>query len=100
MEFVRKEAEKLIGFQITDDAFDRAYIQAECKQMYIYLQTEETMVLEPWYLAQLIAEYVKSNAFSEFTIELSRALSNMEKEHSFQRTERPKALPIVSVSAQ
>ncbi len=98
MEQLRKEAEQLLGYQITDAAFERAYTRAQCKQMHIYQITDNVMVLEPWYLAQLIAEYVKSNAFSDFTIELSRRLRNMEKEHSFQRTERPNALPIVSIS--
>ena len=100
MEQLREETEQLLGYQITDAAFKAAYTRAQCKQMRIYQITDNVMVLEQWYLAQLISEYIKSKAFSDFTIELSRRLHNKEKEHSFQRTERPNALPIVSVSAQ
>lgn len=100
MEQLREEAEQLLGYQITDAAFEQAYSKAQCKQMRIYQKTDNVMVLEQWYLAQLIAEYVKSKAFTDFTIELSRRLHNKEKEHSFKRTERPNTLPIVSVSAQ
>lgn len=100
MEQLRKEAEQLLGYQITDAAFEQAYTRAQCKQMRIYQITDNVMVLEQWYLAQLIAEYVKSKAFSDFTIELSRRLYKKEKEHSFQRTERPNTSPIVAVSAE
>ena len=56
-------------------------------------------MLEHWYLVKLTEEYVRSLAFSKFTMDLCRALRDMEKEHSASCQSAPTDNHIVAVPA-
>lgn len=82
MQEVKKaEVEELLGTSITDNMFDEALGYAKRKQEYIYQRDGREVVLEHWYLVKLTEEYVRSLAFSQFTMDLCMELYNMEKEH-------------------
>ena len=72
---------ELLKCEITDEQFEEALEYAKEKQNYIFLQEGRLVILEDWYLIKLTEEYVISLAFSRYTMELCRALNNMEKEH-------------------
>ena len=48
----------------------------------IYQREQREVVLQHWYLVKLTEEYVRSLAFSKFTMDLCSALRDMEKECS------------------
>lgn len=78
----KREVEELLGISIPDNLFQEALGYAERKQRYIYEQNSDQVVMQHWYLVKLTEEYVRSLAFSKFTMDLCRTLQNMEKEHS------------------
>lgn len=81
VEAVRKsEVEELLGCEITDEQFEVALKYAKHKQEYIYQREQRPVVLQHWYLVQLTEEYVRSLAFSRFTVDLCRSLHDMKKE--------------------
>ena len=99
-EKVKKEdVEDLFGCEITDEQFQEALEYAERKQAYIYNLEKRSVVLQHWYLVKLTEEYVRSLAFSKFTMDLCRELRDMEKEHSVRNQSAPTDTHIVSVSA-
>ena len=63
-------------------AFEQALKYARHKQEYIYQREQREVVLQHWYLVKLTEEYVRSLAFSKFTMDLCSALRDMEKECS------------------
>lgn len=89
---VRHEVEELLGCGITDEQFEEALSHAIHKQEYIYSREHREVVLKHWYLVKLTAEYVRNIAFSRFTMEvceeLSKEISNMEKEHLIHHKEQ------------
>lgn len=78
----REEVEELLGCVITDEQFNEALEYARRKQKYIYKQEHRAVVFQHWYFVKLTEEYVRSLAFSKFTMDLCRTLRDMEKEHS------------------
>lgn len=68
----KKEVEQLLGYEITDDQFAEALGHARIMQDYIYATDKRPVVLQHWYLVKLTEEYVRSLAFSKFTMELCR----------------------------
>lgn len=78
----REEVEEILGCMITDEQFNEALEHARRKQEYIYKRERRTVALQRWYLVKLTEEYIKSFAFSKFTMDLCSALHDMEKEHS------------------
>lgn len=78
----KREAEEFLGCMITDEQFNEALEYAKRKQKYIYNRERRAVVLQHWYLVKLTEEYVRSLAFSKFTMDLCSALQDMEKEHS------------------
>lgn len=99
-EIVKKEeVEELLRYEITDEQFDEALKYAEHKQQYIYQQEKRLVVLQHWYLVKLTEEYVRSLAFSKFTMDLCRTLCDMEKEHPVIDKSTPMNNHIVAVSA-
>ena len=95
----RQEVEELLGFAITDEQFREALGCARRKQEYIYQLERRPVVLEHWYLVKLTEEYVRSLAFSKFTMDLCRTLRDMEKEHSANCQIAPTDNHIVAVPA-
>lgn len=81
-ETMKQEVEDLLGCEISDEQFQEALECAKRKQDYIYQREQRPAVLQRWYLVNLTEEYVRSLAFSKFTLDLSRTLMDMEKEHS------------------
>lgn len=77
----REEVARLLGCEITDEQFNEALEYAKRKQDYIYKMNRRPVALQHWYLVKLTEEYVRSLAFSRFTMDLCRTLRNMEKEH-------------------
>lgn len=78
----KQEVEGLLGYVLTDDEFLKALEYAGKKQRHIYKQEKRAVVLQRWYLVKLTEEYVRSLAFSKFTMDLCKMLNDMEKEHS------------------
>lgn len=95
----KEEVEQLLGCKITDEQFEEALEYASRKQEYIYKHEQRTVVLEHWYLVKLTEEYVRSLAFSKFTMDLCRTLRDMEKEHSIRNQSAPTDNHIVAVPA-
>lgn len=98
-EIVKREVEELLGYVITTEQFNKALEYARRKQEYIYKQEHRAAVLQPWYLVKLTEEYVRSHAFSKFTMDLCRNLRNMEKEHSVKNQSAPTNNHIVAETA-
>lgn len=99
-EIVKKgEVEELLGCVITDEQFDEALDYARRKQKYIYGREHRAVVLQHWYLVKLTEEYVRSLAFSRFTMDLCSTLRDMEKEHSVKNQSAPTDSHIVTVPA-
>lgn len=95
----KEEVEELLGSEITKDQFDEALQCAERKQAYIYNREKRPVILQHWYLAKLTEEYVRSLAFSKFTMDLCGILLDMEKEHSAKDQSALTDIHIVSGSA-
>lgn len=95
----REEVEEILGCVITDEQFNEALDYAKRKQEYIYRREHQTEVLQHWYLVKLTEEYVKSLAFSIFTMDLCRTLRDMEKEHSTKSQSAPMDNHIVAEAA-
>lgn len=79
----KREVEELLGCSISDSQFEEALRHARRKQKYIFRREHRSVVLQHWYLVKLTEEYVRSIAFSRFTMDLCRTLRDMEKEHQF-----------------
>lgn len=95
----KREVEELLKYKITDKQFEEALWYAKRKQEYIYNQEHRLVVLQHWYLVKLTEEYVRSLAFSKFTMDLCSALCDMEKEHSTKSQSAPTDNHIVAVTA-
>lgn len=96
----REQVESLFGMAISDEEFERALGYAKRKQAHIFQLTGRKEVMEDWYLAKLTEEQARSNALSDFSMDLCRTLYEMEKEHSFRKEQSAlQAIPIVNVSA-
>lgn len=78
----KREVEELLGCSISDRQFEEALGHARRKQKYFFRRYHRPVVLQHWYLVKLTEEYVRSIAFSRFTMDLCRTLRDMEKEHS------------------
>lgn len=99
MEVRKEEVEEILGCEITDKDFVDALGCAKRKQLYIFNLEKRPVIMEHWYLVKLTEEYVRSNAFSRFTMDLCRTLRDMEKEHQFKEHGAPSDNHILSVSA-
>ena len=66
--------------QITNEQIEKAYVYAERKQQWIYIQTQRPEVLEDWYLEQLVCEIIAQNAFSDYCLMRCREMRNAKKE--------------------
>ena len=101
IEVVKKsEVEELLGCKITNEQFEEALEYAKKKQEYIYQREQREVVMQHWYLVKLTEEYVRSLAFSRFTMDLYQMHRNMEKEHlSHSCKGTPSANHIVAVPA-
>lgn len=95
----KREVEELLGCAITDEQFNEALEYAKRKQEYIYNREQRAVVLQHWYLVKLTEEYVRSLAFSKFTMDLCSTLRDMEKEHSAICQSAPTDNHIVAVPA-
>lgn len=95
----RQEVEELLGYEITEEQFKEALKYAVKKRHYIYSRERRPVVLQRWYLAKLTEEYVRSLAFSKFTMDLCRTLQDMEKEHSVKYQSTPTDNHILADSA-
>lgn len=71
----KREVELILQTNIPDAYYEKALIYAKRKQKYIYKMEKRPVVMQPWYLAQLTAEYVQSLVFSKFTMDLCRGAS-------------------------
>lgn len=88
-----------MGYKITAEQFDEALKYARHKQAYIYQSEGRAVTLQHWYLVKLTEEYVRSLAFSKFTMDLCRTLSDMEKEHLVKDRSALTDIHIVTVTA-
>lgn len=98
-EDIKEKVEGLLGFQITDAQFTKAFEYASRKQAYIYKRDGRDVVMQGWYLVKLTEEYVRSLAFSKYTWDLCSALRDMEKERPAICQSAPMDNPIVAVPA-
>lgn len=81
---MKKLTEGYLGFEISEEEFKQSRERAEKKLCSIVERFGNCDGLrqEPEYLAQLIAEDVKAQAFMNATILVAINVLNMEKEHS------------------
>ena len=79
-EIKKTEAEERLNASITDSMFEEALIYAKRKQAYIYQHERREVVMQRWYLLELVKEYVRNLVFSRFTMDLCREVCNVEKE--------------------
>ena len=93
----KREVEELLGCTITDEQFEEALKYARHKQAFIYQREPRKVVMQHWYLVKLTEEYVRSLAFSKFTMDLCRTLRDMEKEHPITDRSAPTDIHIVAV---
>lgn len=103
---LRQQAEYYLGAKIGSSEWVEAKEYAERKLKGIIEREgdENGARREPWYLAQLIAETVKSNRFSQFTFDLADLIAHADeymgvKKDSpcYKNTSRPaQCTPIVS----
>ncbi len=99
MEVKREEVEEILRCGIAEDDFAEALKCAKRKQAYIFSREKRPVVLERWYLVKLTEEYVRSLAFSRFTMDLCSVLRDMEKEHLFNELGAPTDNHILADSA-
>lgn len=95
----KKEIERRLGRAIPDGLFVEALGYAERKQECIYSQGNNPLVMQPWYLAELVAEYARSLIFSEATLKICREIRNMEKERPVKNRNAQMDNHIIKVSA-
>lgn len=95
----KEEVEKLLGYEIPQEQFEQALKYARNKQEHIYDSERREEVMKHWYLVRLTEEYVRNLAFSKFTMDLCRTISDMEKEHSVKDKSAQLDNHIVAVSA-
>lgn len=71
---LKQEAESCLGAEITSSEWAKAkeYAERKLKSIIERFGDEGGARREPLYLAQLIAEAVSQNRFSQFTLELAR----------------------------
>lgn len=71
---LKQEAENCLGAEIASSEWAKAkeYAERKLKNIIERFGDEGGARREPWYLAQLIAEVVSQNRFSQFTLELAR----------------------------
>lgn len=71
---LKQEAESCLGAEIQSSEWAKAkeYAERKLKNIIERFGDEGGARREPWYLAQLIAEEVSQNRFSQFTLELAR----------------------------
>ena len=91
----KEEVQELLGFNITDKQFEEALACALRKQWFIYSREARPEILKHWYLVRLTEEYVRSLAFSRYTLDLCRVIHNMEKEHPADARALPMRLTIL-----
>lgn len=70
MEVSRTEIEKLLKVEIPEELFLKALNFARGKQNYIFQTSKREIVLQKWYLIELVKGYVISLLFSQYTMEL------------------------------
>lgn len=83
---LQQQAESYLGTAIEPSEWDKAKAYAERKLKGIIEREGDGggMRREPWYLAQLIAETVSGNRFSQFTIDLAKNLMELDRYASEQ----------------
>lgn len=94
-EVKKEEVQELLGFDITDEQFEAALTCAHRKQRYIYNCEARPVTLQRQYLVKLTEEYVRSLAFSHYTLDLCRIINSMEKEHPADARALPMRLTIL-----
>lgn len=95
----KEEIEAILICNLTQEQFNEALQYAKRKQEYIYNQEHRPVALQRWYLVKLTEEYVRSLAFSKFTMDLCRTLQDMEKEHPAKCQSAPTDNHILADSA-
>lgn len=80
---MKKQVEKELGFEITEEQFRQSEERAQEKLTSIISRFGDSCGIrrKPEYLAELIYEDVIANIFSKATIIVAKNVRNMEKEH-------------------
>ena len=89
----KREVEELLGCEITDEQFEQALKYARHKQEYIYQREQREVVLQHWYLVKLTEVYVRSLAFSKFTMGFMQCTERYGKRVLGQSPEHPHKQP-------
>lgn len=95
----KREVKGMIGSELPEDLRHAVLAYAERKQQCVYEQCHDPAVMQEWYLSVLMEEFIKRTALSEMTMNLCRALRNMEKEHSAKSQSAQLDIHIVTGSA-
>lgn len=76
----KEEIERRLGRKITDSRFETALEYARKKQLRIYECENRPLVLQRWYLVELVEEQVRNSILSELMMGLCRIVYDMENE--------------------
>lgn len=88
---VKKDIEEMLQTDISDELFAEALGQAKHKQKHIFDREKRDVVMQDWYLMQLVKEQIAAISFSRFTMDLCEMLRNMEKSTQSLDTSAPTA---------
>lgn len=76
----KEEIERRLGRKITDSRFEKALEHAQKKQLHIYECEKRSLVLQHWYLVELVEEQVRNSVLSELMMKLCGIVYDMENE--------------------
>lgn len=95
-------SEEYLAEPLSDTEYEKAKAQAKRKLARIIEREGDSdgERRKPYYLAQLIAEAVRSERFSAFTLELGELFRYAEEEHKRQIQQRKKEMPAAKAAGQ
>lgn len=95
-------SEEYLAEPLSDTEYEEAKAQAKRKLARIIEREGDSNGerRKPYYLAQLIAEAVRAERFSAFTLELGELFRYAEEEHKRQIQQRKKEMPAAKAAGQ
>lgn len=101
-EDLKSLSEQYLSSAISQREFEQAEMQAKRKLARIIEREGDAdgERRKPYYLAQLIAEAVRTDRFSSFTFDLGNLIRYAEEEHRKQIQQRKKEMPAAETARQ
>lgn len=101
-EDLKSLSEQYLSSAISQQEFEKAEMQAKRKLARIIEREGDAdgERRKPYYLAQLIAEAIRTDRFSSFTFDLGRLIRYAEEEHKKQIQQSKKEMPAAEAAGQ